>query len=67
MRSNPTRLIFTVTRDRELWAVEHQGEYFDHAGDKNEVKASANKRARHAQDAGQPCQVVVSGETAFLR
>lgn len=66
MRINLDRTILTVTRDRELWAVEHLGEYFDHSADKNEVRASANKRARASQDAGRPCQVRVSGETGYM-
>lgn len=66
MRTNLERTIFTVTRDRELWAVEYLGEFFDHSKDKSEAKASANKRARTVQDAGQPCQVRVSGETGYL-
>jgi hypothetical protein len=60
------RAVFTVTRDRELWAVEHLGEHFDHALDKSEAKASANKRARQAQDSGRPCQVRVAGETGYF-
>jgi hypothetical protein len=63
---NIERNIFTVTRDRDLWAVEYLGEFFDHSPDKSEVRASANKRARAVQDAGQPCQVRVSGETGYL-
>jgi hypothetical protein len=66
MRTELARIIFTVTRDRELWAVEHLGEYFDHTREKSEAKASANKRAREAQDAGRPCQVRVTGEVGYL-
>ena len=66
MRTTLARIVFTVTRDRELWAVEHLGEYFDHSIDKSEARASANKRARLAQDAGQACQVRVSGEAGYL-
>jgi hypothetical protein len=61
------RATFTVTRDQDLWAVEHLGEYFDHAIDKSEARASANKRARQAQDRGQACQVRVSGEVGYLQ
>lgn len=60
------RIVFTVTRDRELWAVEHLGEYYDHSRDKNEARASANKRAREAQNSGAACQVRVSGETGYF-
>jgi hypothetical protein len=66
MQKIPDRAVFTVTRDRDLWAVEYLGEYFDHALDKSEAKASANKRARMAQDAGRPCQVRVTGETGYF-
>ncbi|MET0338285.1 MAG: hypothetical protein ABW063_11075 [Caulobacter sp.] len=66
MQKNPDRVVFVVTRDRGLWAVEHLGECFDHAVDKEEAKASANKRARQAQDAGRSCQVRVNGETGYM-
>ena len=66
MRNNLARSIFTVTRDGELWAVEHLGKFFDHSQDKSEARASANKRARSAQDAGQACQVRVTGETGYM-
>jgi hypothetical protein len=67
MQKTLVRTVFTVTRDRELWAVEHLGEYFDHSIDKSEAKASANKRARESQDKGNACQVRVSGETGYLQ
>jgi hypothetical protein len=66
MRTLLPRSVFTVMRNREVWAVEHHGEYFDHSSDKSEVKASANKRARQAQDAGLPCQVRITGESSFV-
>ena len=65
-RDNADRSIFTVSRHEGSWAVEHNGEYFDHCADKEEAKASANKRARAAQDAGRPCQVRVTGEHGFF-
>jgi hypothetical protein len=65
MRISPDRMVFTVTRHNGRWAVEHEGEYFGHAIDKEEAKATANKRARQAQDGGRPCQVRVSGENGF--
>jgi hypothetical protein len=61
------RAVFTVTRNRELWSVEYLGEYFDHSLDKSEARASANKRARTFQDAGQACLVRVDGETGYLQ
>lgn len=60
------RAIFTVARHDDMWAVEHEGEYFDHSIDKEEAKAAANRRARAAQDAGRPCQVRVTGEHGFF-
>lgn len=66
MRTSPSRAVFTITRNRELWAVEYLGEYFDHSADKSEARAAANKRARQAQDAGQACQVRVIGEAGYL-
>lgn len=67
MKISQDRIVFTVTRDRELWAVEHLGEYFDHSSDQNEARASANKRAREAQNSGAACQVRVSGETGYFQ
>ncbi len=60
------RAIFTVARHDDKWAVEHEGQYFDHSIDKEEAKAAANRRARAAQDAGRPCQVRVTGEHGFF-
>jgi hypothetical protein len=66
IRNGPDRVIFTVARHDGRWAVEHKGEFSDHSLDKEEAKAAANKRARAAQDAGQPCLVRVSGEHGFF-
>jgi len=65
-RPTVQRTIFTVARFEGRWAVEHEGEFFDHSLDKDEVKAAAHKRARAASDAGQMCQVRVSGELGFF-
>lgn len=65
MRMLPDRAVFTVQRHNGQWAIEHDGEYSDHADDKEVVKAAANKRARNAQDGGRPCQVRVTGEHGF--
>ena len=62
MRNPPDRLTFTVTRDRDQWAVEHLGEHSEHSRDRNEVLAAANRLARKATDAGQACQVRMSGQ-----
>jgi hypothetical protein len=65
VRNQPERLTFTVVRHGGGWAVEHLGEHLDHSSDKEVAKAAANKRARAAHDAGQPCIVRVSGENGF--
>jgi len=59
------RLVLTVCRHGDAWAVEEDGRYFGHSADKDVAKASANKRAREMQDEGRPCQVRVSGEHGF--
>jgi len=66
MRTAATRTVFTVAKHLGGWAVESEGEFFDQTPDKDEAKASAHKRARAAQDAGQLCQVRVSGEHGFF-
>lgn len=63
---HPDRTVFTVARHLEGWAVEHDGVITDMSADKEVAKAAANKRAREAQDRGQPCQVRVSGEHGFF-
>ena len=66
MRNAPERAVFTVLRHEGGWAVEHDGEVSDATADKEVAKAAANKRARAAQDAGQPCLVRVVGEHGFF-
>jgi hypothetical protein len=66
MRNGPERTTFTVIRHGGGWAVEHLGEVSDLCSDKEVAKAAANKRARAAQDAGERCQVRVSGEHGFF-
>ena len=65
MRILLERTVFTVQRHNGQWAIEHNGEYFDHSDDKEVVKAAANKRARNALDEGQACQIRVTGEHGF--
>jgi hypothetical protein len=65
VRNEPERLTFTVVRHDGYWAVEHDGEHFDHSLDKEVAKAAANKRARAAHDSGRACLVRVSGENGF--
>jgi hypothetical protein len=59
------RMVLTVCRHGDGWAVEEDGRYFGHSTDKDVAKATANKRARQMQDEGCPCQVRVSGEHGF--
>jgi hypothetical protein len=58
----PERSLFTVGLHNGLWAVEHDGQYFDHSQDKEVAKAAAIKRARRAQEGGILCKVKVNGE-----
>lgn len=66
MRMISERAVLSVVRHEGLWVVEFEGEYFDHAADKEIAKAAANKRARAMQDAGRQCQVRISGEFGFF-
>jgi hypothetical protein len=61
-RDGPERTVFTVSPHDGGWAVEHDGMVIERSPDKEVAKAAANKRARAAQDAGQPCKVLVWGE-----
>ena len=61
--ASQTREIFTVTRNMDGWAVEHNGAYTDASLSKDEVSAAAHKHARAAHDAGRAAQVTVSDET----
>ena len=65
-RTGPARATFTVCLMEGCWAVEHEGQIVDRCSSKEEAKAAANKRARAAQDAGQACQVRVTGEAGFF-
>lgn len=66
MRDLTHRAVFTVTRHSGGWAVEHEGAFSDITGDKEIARAAANRRARAAQEAGQPSQVRVSGEHGYF-
>lgn len=66
MKSLPERTLLSVVRHNGVWAVEHAGEHFGHARDKEVVKAAANKYARAMQDEGQACRVRVFGELGFF-
>jgi len=66
MRMIEDRAVLTVTRHDGKWAVEQDGEHFDHSFDKEIAKAAANKRARAMQDGGRPCQVRVQGENGYF-
>jgi hypothetical protein len=62
MRQILERAVFTVTRLGGAWAVEHDGEMFGHASDKDVATAWAHKRAREVVDGGGAAQVLVRGE-----
>jgi hypothetical protein len=62
MRDILERTVFTVRRLGDAWAVEHEGEVFGHASDKEVAKAWAHKRAREVVDRGGAAQVCVHGE-----
>lgn len=66
MAKDLPRTIFTVTPHNGGWAVEHGGEFLDPASTKDEVMASASRRARAASAAGELTQVVVRGESGFF-
>jgi hypothetical protein len=63
---DPPRTIFTVTPHNGGWAVERGGQFMDVADTKDEVMASASRRARAASAAGELTQVVVRGESGFF-
>jgi hypothetical protein len=65
MRAIAQRAVLTVERREGVWRVELEGQHFGHSADKEVAKAAANRRAREMLDAGQPCQVRVSGEHGF--
>jgi hypothetical protein len=54
--------IFTVVAHENGWAVEHDGGFLDLARSRDEVIASASKRARAAIGEGRRAQVVIKGE-----
>jgi len=56
------RAVFTVLRSGDAWAVEHEGETFGHAADKEVARAWAHKRARALIDRGGAARVQVQGE-----
>ena len=66
MSLKPVRYTLTIRPHDGGWAVVHEGACLDQAETKDEARAAANKRARAAQDAGRPCQVVVLGEPGFF-
>ena len=65
-KSGLDRATFTVSPHLGCWAVEHDGEYSAPFSSQEEARASANKSARAAQDAGRPCQVRITGELGFF-
>lgn len=55
--------MFAVVRLGDGWVVEHDGEVFGHASDKEVAKAWAHKRAREVVDRGGAAKVWVHGES----
>jgi hypothetical protein len=66
MKPPVIRLTFAVVQHSGGWAVEHDGAYTDLSSDRNEVLASASRRARAANDAGALTQVVMQGERGYF-
>ena len=56
------RAIFTISRTEDGWAVEHEGLLLDPSRNKDDVVASAARRARASHDGGRPAQVRLEGE-----
>ena len=65
MRIIPDRAVLTLSRQGDVWRVEHEGETFGHSPDKEIARAAAVRRAREMQDGGRACELRVTGETAF--
>jgi len=66
MIKSPSRLVFTVARHAGGWAVEHDGDYSDASPSREEVMASASRRARAASAEGRLTQVVIEGEPGYF-
>ena len=65
MREITNRTVLNVMRHEGGWSVEQNGDYFGQSPDKEVAKAAAHRRATSLNEAGQACQVRVSGETGF--
>ena len=66
MMKPPSRMVFTVLQHEGGWAVENDGAFTDQSGDRDEVMASASRRARAANDKGILTQVVIRGEAGYF-
>ena len=66
MKQPLVRLTFAVVQYSGGWAVEHDGAYTDQSSSRDEVLASASRRARAANDAGALSQVIVQGERGYF-
>ena len=62
---NLDRAVFTVMAHKQGWAVEHEGRFFDASPVRDEVLASASRRARACHDQGRPAQIRIDGEQGF--
>jgi hypothetical protein len=63
--ANPQRAVFTVVQHGKGWAVEHEGRFFDSSPLRDDVVASASRRARACNDQGRPSQIRIEGEHGF--
>ena len=52
------RAVFTIKAHGDGWAVEHEGEFLDASPNREEVIASASRRARAAHATGRPAQIL---------
>ena len=66
MKPPTIRLTFSVVQHSGGWAVEHDGAFTDLSSSRDEVLASASRRARAANDSGVLSQVVVQGERGYF-
>jgi len=65
MAMNVERAVFMVGRHELGWAVKHDGEVFDAALTREEVMASACRRARASNERGAPARVLMEGDPVF--
>jgi hypothetical protein len=62
MRMLPSRAVLRVVREDGVWRVEYGDASFGQSAEKEVARAAAHRRAREMIDAGQACEIQVSGE-----